>query len=220
MSNIFLIGATGGVGSRLSPKLVEAGHTVKGLHRKPEQADDLRKQGVEPVLGNIIDMTADDLASAMNGCDTAVFSAGAAGSGRDKTTAIDGEGPEKLIEAARATGVNRIYLVSVIMDAGRGRDRDTSDDFEHYMAMKRRADAALAQSGIDYVILRPGTLKDDDGDGKVMAGRAITYGDVARGNVAATLAELIDVPEITNEIIELTNGETPVSDAVARLKRG
>ncbi|HBN91993.1 MAG TPA: NAD-dependent dehydratase, partial [Hyphomonas sp.] len=110
MSNIFLIGATGGVGSRLSPKLVEAGHTVKGLHRKPEQADDLRKQGVEPVLGNIIDMTADDLASAMNGCDTAVFSAGAAGSGRDKTTAIDGEGPEKLIEAARATGVNRIYL--------------------------------------------------------------------------------------------------------------
>ncbi|HBL95192.1 MULTISPECIES: SDR family oxidoreductase [unclassified Hyphomonas] len=220
MSNIFLIGATGGVGSRLSPKLVEAGHTVKGLHRKPEQADDLHKQGVEPVLGNIIDMTADDLASAMKGCDTAVFSAGAAGSGRDKTTAIDGEGPEKLIEAARATGVNRIYLVSVIMDAGRGRDRDTSDDFEHYMAMKRRADAALAQSGIDYVILRPGTLKDDDGDGKVMAGRAITYGDVARGNVAATLAELIDVPEITNEIIELTNGETPVSDAVARLKRG
>lgn len=79
MSNIFLIGATGGVGSRLSPKLVEAGHTVKGLHRKPEQADDLHKQGVEPVLGNIIDMTADDLASAMKGCDTAVFSAGAAG---------------------------------------------------------------------------------------------------------------------------------------------
>ncbi len=218
MSNIFLIGATGGVGSRLGPKLVDAGHTVKGLHRKPDQADGLRDQGVEPVFGNIIDMSADDLASALQGCDVAVFSAGAAGSGRDKTTAIDGEGPEKLVEAARAAGVKRIYLVSVIMDAGRG--RDTSDDFEHYMAMKRRADAALTQSGIDYVIVRPGTLKDDDGDGKVMAGRAITYGDVARGNVAATLAELIGVPEITNEIIELTNGDTPVPDAVASFKRG
>lgn len=217
MSNIFLIGATGGVGSRLGPKLVKAGHNVKGLHRKPEQAGDLRDQGVEPVHGNIIDMTADDIASAMQGCDTAIFSAGAAGSGRDKTTAIDGEGPEKLIEAARATGVNRIYMVSVIMDAGR--NRDTSDDFEHYMAMKRRADAALATSGIDYVILRPGTLKDDDGDGKVCAGRAITYGDVARGNVAGMLAKLIDTPEITNEIIELTNGDTPISDAVANLKR-
>ena len=218
MSNIFLIGATGGVGSRLGPKLVSAGHSVKGLHRKPEQAGDLRDQGVEPVFGNLIEMTADDMASAIQGCDTAVFSAGAAGSGRDKTTAIDGEGPEKLIEAARATGVNRIYMVSVIMDAGR--DRDTSDDFEHYMAMKRRADAALATSGIDYVILRPGTLKDDAGDGQVCAGRAITYGDVARGNVAATLAELINTPEITNEIIELTNGDTPVTEAVARLKRG
>lgn len=217
MSNIFLIGATGGVGSRLGPKLVKAGHNVKGLHRKPAQAGDLRDQGVEPVHGNIIDMTADDIASAMQGCDTAIFSAGAAGSGRDKTTAIDGEGPEKLIEAARATGVNRIYMVSVIMDAGR--NRDTSDDFEHYMAMKRRADAALATSGIDYVILRPGTLKDDDGDGKVCAGRAITYGDVARGNVAGMLAKLIDTPEITNEIIELTNGDTPISDAVANLKR-
>ena len=218
MSNIFLIGATGGVGSRLGPKLVSAGHSVKGLHRKPEQAGDLRDQGVEPVFGNLFEMTADDMASALHGCDTAIFSAGAAGSGRDKTTAIDGEGPEKLIEAARATGVNRIYMVSVIMDAGR--DRDTSDDFEHYMAMKRRADAALATSGIDYVILRPGTLKDEDGDGKVCAGRAITYGDVARGNVAATLAELINTPEITNEIIELTNGDTPVTEAVARLKRG
>lgn len=218
MSNIFLIGATGGVGSRLGPKLVSAGHSVKGLHRKPEQAGDLRDQGVEPVFGNLIEMTADDMASALQGCDTAIFSAGAAGSGRDKTTAIDGEGPEKLIEAARATGVNRIYMVSVIMDAGR--DRDTSDDFEHYMAMKRRADAALATSGIDYVILRPGTLKDEDGDGKVCAGRAITYGDVARGNVAATLAELINTPEITNEMIELTNGDTPVTEAVARLKRG
>ena len=218
MSNIFLIGATGGVGSRLGPKLVSAGHSVKGLHRKPEQVGDLRDQGVEPVFGNLIEMTADDMARAMQGCDTAVFSAGAAGSGRDKTTAIDGEGPEKLIEAARSTGVNRIYMVSVIMDAGR--DRDTSDDFEHYMAMKRRADAALATSGIDYVILRPGTLKDEDGDGKVSAGRAITYGDVARGNVAATLAELINTPEITNEIIELTNGDTPVTEAVARLKRG
>ena len=138
MSNIFLIGATGGVGSRLSPKLVEAGHTVKGLHRKPEQADDLRKLGVEPILGNIIDMTADDLAGAMKGCETAVFSAGAAGSGRDKTTAIDGEGPEKLIKAARATGINRIYLVSVIMDAGR--DRDTSDGFvkSPYLSRRRR----------------------------------------------------------------------------------
>ena len=31
MSKIFIIGATGGVGSRLGPLLVEAGHDVTGL---------------------------------------------------------------------------------------------------------------------------------------------------------------------------------------------
>ncbi len=43
---------------------------------------------------------------------------------------------------------------------------------------------------------------------------------MARGNVAATLAELINTSEITNEIIELTNGDTPIAEAVASLKRG
>ena len=218
MANIFIIGATGGVGSRLIPKLISAGHTVKGLHRKAEQANGLRAQGVEPVLGDIIEMSSDDLAGAVKGCDIAVFSAGAAGSGQERATKIDGEGPEKLVAAAKATDLQRIYLVSVFMDAGR--DRDTSEGFEHYMAMKRRADASLAQSGVDYVIVRPGTLKDDDGDGRVNSGRAIPYGDVARGNVAAMLAELIDTPDITNEIIELTNGDHPVAEAVSALKRG
>ena len=35
MSKVFIIGATGGVGSRLGPMLVEAGHDVTGLHRQP-----------------------------------------------------------------------------------------------------------------------------------------------------------------------------------------
>ena len=37
MSKIFIIGATGGVGSRLGPMLVRAGHTVTALHRNREQ---------------------------------------------------------------------------------------------------------------------------------------------------------------------------------------
>ena len=103
------------------------------------------------------------------------------------------------------------------MDAGR--DRDRSQGFEHYMAEKRRADIALAQSGLDYVIVRPGTLQTDDGDGKVQAGRAIAYGNVARGNVAGFLAELIDTPTVKQDIFELTDGDVPIAEAVAKLKR-
>ena len=42
MADIVLIGATGGIGSRLIPMLIRRGHSVTGLHRKPEQAEELR----------------------------------------------------------------------------------------------------------------------------------------------------------------------------------
>ncbi|WP_300391224.1 SDR family oxidoreductase [Henriciella sp.] len=217
MANIFLIGATGGVGSRLIPKLIERGHILTGLHRKPEQADALRAAGVTPAPGDIMDLSTDELEMMLQGSDVAVFSAGAAGSGWDRTTAIDGDGPIKLIDAARKTGVKRIYLVSVFPDAGR--KRDTSEGFEHYMEEKKRADAALAESGLEYVIIRPGTLQTEEGDGSVRAGHAIPYGNVARGNVAAFIAELIDSPDISREIVELTDGDVPAGDAVAALRR-
>ncbi len=157
MSDIFLIGATGGIGHRLVPMLIERGHSVTGLHRKPDQAEPLRQVGVMPALGDIMELSADDLEMMLQGSDVTVFSAGAAGSGWDRTTAIDGQGPLKLIEAARRTGLKRVYLVSVFPDAGRR--RDTSDGFEHYMEQKKMADVALTESGLDYVILRPGTLQ-------------------------------------------------------------
>ena len=87
------------------------------------------------------------------------------------------------------------------------------------MKMKREADNALVASDLEWVILRPGTLISEDGNGLVNANRAIPYGKVARGNVAATLAALIDSPEINREIIELTNGNTPVLDAIRSLRR-
>jgi uncharacterized protein YbjT (DUF2867 family) len=217
MSKIFIIGATGGVGSRLGPLLVEAGHDVTGLHRKPEQAESLENAGVAPRCGDIMTMTADDFADFTSDCDVVVFSAGAAGSGLERTTAIDGEGVIKTIHAARANGIARVYLVSAFMDAGR--DQPRSDGFEHYMKVKRQADNALVASGLDWIILRPGTLVSEEGNGLVNAGLAIPYGFVARGNVAKMLAALIDTPTIRREIIELTDGDIPVQDAAMLLQR-
>nr|WP_236638497.1 NAD(P)H-binding protein [Mangrovicoccus ximenensis] len=147
-----------------------------------------------------------------------MFSAGAAGSGPERTQMIDGQGPVKLIEAARRTGLRRIYLVSAFPDAGRGKE-PLREGFENYMRIKKEADAALAASGLDWVILRPGTLVHEEGDGNVSLGLALTYGAVARGNVARVLAGLIGTPAIRREILELTDGGTPVDQAVAAILR-
>lgn len=217
MSNVFIVGATGGVGSRLGPMLVEAGHKVSGLHRKPEQAKNLADAGITPHLGDIMEMTANDLTNATKDNDVIVFSAGAAGSGLERTNAIDGEGVIKTIQAAKANGIARVYLVSAFMDAAR--DQARKEGFEHYMRVKRKADNALCASGLDWVILRPGTLVSEDGNGLVNANLAIPDGTVARGNVGAILAALIDTPAIRREIIELTDGDVPVRDAVISLVR-
>ncbi|MFC6196490.1 SDR family oxidoreductase [Ponticaulis profundi] len=217
MAKVFIIGVTGGVGHRLAPMLIEAGHEVAGLYRKPEQKADLENEGVRPVSGDLMDMNADDMADAIRGSDIVVFSAGAAGSGKERTSKIDGQGPVKLIQACQKLGTKRVYLVSAFPEAGRG--GEPNEGFEHYMRVKKQADVALVQSGLDWVILRPGTLQHEDGDGKVSLGLAVPYGNVARGNVARVLAELIGQPSIKHELIELTDGDTPVSEAVSALTR-
>lgn len=217
MSKIFIVGISGGVGSRLVPKLLKDGHEVSGLVRRTEAAEELRQAGVTPYLGDLMEMSVEKLTEMIRGHDVIVFSAGAAGSGADRTRVIDFETPVNLTLAAQSSGINRIYLVSAFMDSLRG--QQTSEGFEFYMKMKRAADNALVASGLDYVIVRPGTLVSEEGTGLVNLDRAIDYGTVARGNVAAVLAELINTPQIKQEIIELTDGDIAVSEAVQNLQR-
>jgi nucleoside-diphosphate-sugar epimerase len=53
---VFLTGATGFIGSRIIPELLEAGHTVLGLTRSEEGAKKLQVAGVEVHHGNIEDL--------------------------------------------------------------------------------------------------------------------------------------------------------------------
>ena len=67
--------------------------------------------------------------------------------------------------------------------------------------------------------MRPGTLVSEEGNGLVNANFAVPYGDVSRGNVAKMLAKLIDTPSIKRKIIELTDGNTPIDEAVNFINR-
>lgn len=52
---IFLAGASGVIGTRLVPLLVEQGHVVAGMTRSAEKADTVRKLGAEPVVCDVYD---------------------------------------------------------------------------------------------------------------------------------------------------------------------
>lgn len=214
---VFIIGATGGVGSHLRKRLVQAGHQVKGSCRRDAQADELRADGVTPVNLDLMTTSSEKLAEAMRGCDTVVFSAGAAGAGIELTDGIDGRGCKFAAEAARLAGIKRFLLVSAFPEAGRA--KKISPTFEHYMQVKKQADVMLAATALEWVILRPGTLVNEPGTGKVRIGLAIPYGTVPREDVAAVLHSLVEQPEVKRVILELTVGEQPVNDAVGEIKR-
>jgi len=86
------------------------------------------------------------------------------------------------------------------------------------MQAKRVADVSLAATDLDWLIVRPGTLSDDDGTGRINAGAAIKYGKIPRGDVAAFLAESLFTPSLNRVTVEITAGDMSISEALARLQ--
>lgn len=215
---VFIVGIAGGVGSRLARLLTAAGDRVDGLYRRPEQGERLAAEGVHATHGDLTRLDAPALAELLHGTDVLVFAAGAGGEGGTAaTTAIDGTGLTTAIEAARRAGVNRLLLVSVFPEAWR--HREVSDTFEHYIDVKKRADAELAETDLDWTILRPAALTGDPGTGRISLSPALVHTEITRDDVAATLAELVHTPQIHHRILELTRGPEPIADAVRRQAR-
>ncbi|CCQ18012.1 Predicted nucleoside-diphosphate-sugar epimerase [Rhodococcus sp. AW25M09] len=214
----YIIGAAGGIGSRLSTILTARGDAVSGMIRNPDHRERVESTGATAVFGDLIDNDVATLATAFAGHDAVVFSAGAHGTGMDKTTLIDGKGLEKAADAARSAGVERFVLVSAFPESGRS--QEPSEGFEHYMATKKSADVYLTHTDLDWLIVRPGVLLDEPGDGTVTAGLAIEHAEVRRDNVAAFIAAALAEPSLTRTIVELTDGTTPVADAVRQVIDG
>lgn len=212
---VFQIGAAGGVGRPLARLLVARGDRSTGMHRQPEQAEAVSSTGATPLLGDLISDSVSELAERMGGHDAVVFSAGAHGTGMDKTRLIDGKGLEKAADAAALAGVSRFVLVSVFPETRRS--EEPRDGFENYMRVKKTADVYLAGTDLDWVIVRPGTLRDEPGDGKVTAGPAIEYGPIRRENLAAFIDAALHEPALSRAIVEITDGPTPVEEAVESL---
>lgn len=218
MNSVFIVGGSGKVARSLARQLAQRGHQPRSLHRHPAQAEELKPLGALPVTGDLLELNKEALAQLMAGSDTVVFAAGAGGKGGAlMTDAIDGQGLELSVAAARLAGIRRFILVSAFPEASRG--NAVSETFENYMAVKKRADVHLAASDLDWVILRPGTLLDAPGTGNVRAGLAIPYGDIPREDVAAALVQIIEQSDLNRIIIELTQGTTPVDEAIKQFHR-
>ncbi|MBS1890904.1 MAG: SDR family oxidoreductase [Actinobacteria bacterium] len=214
MSTVAIAGGHGKIALILGRLLAERGDTVSGLIRNPDQEEDLRAAGVGPVL---CDLEGDgDVAAAIRGADAVVFAAGAGpGSGDARKSTMDKGGAVKLIEAAKAEGISR-YLIVSSMGADKAPE-DGAEGFGAYLRAKFEADEALRASGLDYTVVRPGGLTEDDATGLVRIAASTGRGQIPRADVAAVLLACLDEPGTIGKSFDLISGETPIVDALAGL---
>jgi uncharacterized protein YbjT (DUF2867 family) len=215
--DVVIAGAHGKVARHLTRRLAGQGDRVRGIIRNPDHTPDVEADGGEPV---VLDMeAADDLSDAVRGADAVVFAAGAGpGSGPERKRTVDYGAAVKLIEAAKATGARRYVIVSSI---GAHDPASGPESMRPYLEAKAAADAALRDSGLDWTIVRPGSLKDDPGTGKVDLSTELgRRGDIPREDVAAVLAVCLHAPETIGLTFEAFEGDQDVELAVRALARG
>ena len=210
---ITIAGANGQIAKLLHPKLINAGHEVRGIIRKEEQAHSLKKLGVEPVVA---DMEAeDDLSEAVGNADAVLFAAGAGpGSGADRKWSVDRDGAIKLIEACKSSRIRRYVIISAMgLETPRG-----SEVFQVYQKAKLQADNALKESGLDYTIVKPGRLTNDPPKERIRVGRNLDSGEIPRADVASVLAAVLSDHMFSGLEFDLVSGEHKISEALQNLK--
>ncbi|WDO06761.1 SDR family oxidoreductase [Streptomyces murinus] len=210
---IVIAGGHGQIALRLERLLAARGYEVAGIIRTPEQSDDLRSAGAEPVVLDLESASVEDVTELLRGADAAVFAAGAGpGSGTDRKETVDRGAAVLFADAAVRAGVRRFVVVSSM---GADAAHQGDEVFDIYLRAKGEADAYVTrQKDLDWTILRPGSLTNDAGTGLVRLEAHTGRGMIPRDDVAAVLAELVDTSATAGLTLELTGGSTPVSVAV------
>lgn len=215
---IFVAGATGTLGGRVTKGLLAQGKAVRFIDRSNPVTQAMAAQGLatstqalveagaQAVPGDLKDRASLD--AALKGVDTVVATANAVKrGGEDTIESVDLYGMSNLIAAAQAAGVRRFQYVSVPGAAP-----------EHPIALFRYKginEVALQKSGMNYTIFRP-TVFMEVWIGSVVGIPLVTRqaiclmgkGDhhhnfISEADVAAFMLTALEAPRATNQILTI-----------------
>ncbi|WP_100811045.1 MULTISPECIES: NAD(P)H-binding protein [unclassified Microbacterium] len=212
MSRILIIGGHGRVARLLTPLLVARGDDVSAVVRNVDHTADVESDGATAVVADVTQLDREALAGLLAGHDAVVWSAGAGGGDAARTYAIDRDAAIRSMDAAQSAGAVRYVMVSYF-GAGSEHGVPADDAFFAYAEAKAAADEHLRATGLDWTILGPSGLTLDPPTGRIDVGGAESR-TVARADVAAVIAAVLDEPSTIRRTIEFNTGETPIAEAV------
>jgi len=165
---ILVTGASGQLGRKLVPRLIEAGYAVRAHYRSKEKADCWKPPGAEAIFGDLLEPGWLD--DAVTGCDCVIHCAALVSMrpGR-KVLAyrINVEGTSAVIEACKINNVKKLIYVSSIVTVGASENGQSIDETARfnlentgipYIDTKREAERIVLESnrqGLETVVVNP-----------------------------------------------------------------
>ncbi|KAB8315057.1 NAD-dependent epimerase/dehydratase family protein [Tolypothrix campylonemoides VB511288] len=141
---LLIIGATGTLGRQVARRAIDEGYKVRCLVRSAKKATFLKEWGAELVPGDLC--YPETLNAALEGVTAVIDASTSRPTDSLSIRQVDWEGKVSLIQASVAAGVERFIFFSIL-------------DAEKYpevplMEIKRCTELFLAESGLNYTILR------------------------------------------------------------------
>ena len=147
MQRVAIAGATGYIGGRLAPRLLESGCTVRCLVRSPRKLEGrgwTSDSRVEIHQANLQDLPT--LTQELSGCDAAFYLVHSMMSGGSEYSKRDLQLATTFAKAARDAGVGRIIYLGGLGETGSG--------LSEHLTSRREVEAALASTGVPVTVLR------------------------------------------------------------------
>jgi uncharacterized protein YbjT (DUF2867 family) len=211
----FVAGATGGTGQWIVRELVNRGVSVRALVRDADRGRELLPEGVDLVVGDVLNVEA--IASAIADCEV-VFCATGARPSLDPTgpLMVDFVGTKNLVEATKKQNCQRFIIVSSMCVSNLFHPLNL---FWLVLFWKKQAEEYIAKSGLTYTIVRPGGLKNEDDDRRIVMAAADTLseGSIPRQKVAKVCVEAMFGEYANNKIVEVVATESAAEKTIADL---
>ncbi len=141
-------GATGYIGARLVPRLLDEGHRVRALARNPAKLADVPwREQAEVARGDLGEL--DSLIAAFDGMDVVYYLVHSMGTSKD-FAAEEIRAVRNVVTAARRTGVRRVVYLSGLHPEG--------SRLSPHLESRKAVGEALIDSGIEAVVLQAGVV--------------------------------------------------------------
>jgi uncharacterized protein YbjT (DUF2867 family) len=176
--------------------------------RKEEQLAYFEAKNIETVLADL----EGNLSAVFNKpIDKVIF---AAGSGGKNVVGVDQEGAKKLIDASNKANIKKFVMLSSM-----GADKpEEATQLKEYLKAKHNADEYLKNSGLNYSIVRPGSLTNEAPLMTIeLEIKLDKHGEISREDVAQTLVQVLDETIANNATFEIIKGDILIGKALEQL---